>query len=120
MAKVKKESITRKAFELVNYGKEQIQDFFNDREIQDNIINVPSNLNDLITKDEKNGWNAFLMVCTNIKTLTKIGPTIQSASYITDAVKASDTTTLYQTGVSKGYVKYTDTAAGYGVAKKKK
>jgi len=109
----RKRAIKREAFEFENYSKEEIQDFFNDKDVQDNIINVPSKLNSFITGDT-NGWNAFLMVCTNIKTLTKDGKTTEMADYIAEAKNSVDTSQLYQAAVTKGYVYFTDTLAGYG------
>ena len=119
MAKKVKQKISRKAFEEKNYDNMDFDNFMNDRDIRDNIIDVPSKLNTFIA-NEKEGINAFYMVCTNIKKLAGNKQDTEKDDFIKDVVKLQDTAEIYQTIQSKAYVYCSDTAAGYGVKKKKK
>ena len=113
MAKVVKQGISRAAFEVESYDNLSLNHFFNDSNVQNHILNESSALNTFIA-DNALGWNAFVMVCTNMQTLVKNTQRTEMEDYITLAKTCVDTAELYQAGVTKGYVFCTDTARGYG------
>ena len=113
MGKAIKQGIPRAAFEKENYDATAINRFFNDADVQSHILNETSALNTFIV-DNALGWNAFVMVCTNMQTLVKNTQRTEMEDYITLAKTCVDTAELYQAGVTKGYVFCTDTARGYG------
>ena len=116
MAKVVKQGISRAAFEVESYDNLSLNHFFNDSNVQNHILNESSALNTFIA-DNALGWNAFVMVCTNMQTLVNNNQKADMESYITLAKTSTDTAELYQAGVDKAFIYCTDTARGYGVSK---
>ncbi len=106
--------VKRKAFEESSYSAAEFNEFMNDPYIRNNIIDVPSNLNTFIA-DNKEGYNAFYMVCTLAKDLINANQKTDLDKNIAKIVNVSDTTALYNIISDNKLMTVQDTTAFYHV-----
>ncbi len=106
--------VKRKAFEENSYSNEEFNKFMNDPYIRNNIIDVPSKLNTFIA-DNKEGANAFFMVCTLAKDLIEAKQKTELNKNIAKIVNVSDTTSLYNIISDNKLMTVQDTTAFYHV-----